>query len=62
MTAQQLKTAFNQAIANAKTAGTDGDTIAKMELLREWHTNEEFPQLLADFVAPITFSMTRGQA
>jgi hypothetical protein len=62
MTTQELKNAFNEAINNAKDAGTDGDTIARMEILREWHSNPEFPKMLADFTAPIAFNMARGQA
>ena len=62
MTAQELKNNFNQTIANAKANGVDGDTIAKMEILREWHSNPEFPKMLADFTAPIAFNMARGQA
>lgn len=62
MNQAELKSAFNQAISNAKSAGIDGATIAKMELLREWHSNEGFAQKLADHVAPITENMAMRQA
>ena len=46
MTRNEARAIFNQAIENE----TDADRIAKIELLREYFTNPEFRQKLADYV------------
>ena len=62
MTQQEIKAAFNQVIINAKAANVDAKTIAEIELIREYYSNETFPQMLADFVAPIVFNLAKNQA
>ncbi len=46
MTDAEAKNIFNKVIENQ----TDGDTIAKLEILREYFTNAEFKTNLQDFV------------
>ena len=46
MTDTEAKNIFNKVIENQ----TDGDTIAKLEILREYFTNAEFKTNLQDFV------------
>lgn len=49
MTNQEIKTGFNQIIAAAQTAG-NSDAIARLEIAREYFTNNEFKTAIQDYV------------
>lgn len=47
MTNEALKSAFNEVIGKAAASGFD---VSKIEVAREWFTNDEFKRNLSDFV------------
>jgi hypothetical protein len=49
MTNQEIQTGFNQMIAAASAAGNHG-AVARMEVAREFFTNEAFKTVLQDHV------------
>jgi hypothetical protein len=49
MSKTEIRTGFNQMIEAAKAAG-NADAVARMELAREFFTNENFKRDLQDYV------------
>lgn len=50
MTTAEARAEFAKMLAKMQAANVSPDTIARVELMREWTTNPEFRKMLADYV------------
>jgi hypothetical protein len=53
MTTTEARAEFETMLAKMKATNTSPDQIARVELMREWTTNPEFREKLAEFVYQI---------